>query len=91
MHSVEAFTSVAAGCSGPGDGALHIWKVSWNASELWVASQVQISSHSDLIEVWRQAAQFVAIQGQVSSYPDLLKVWRQGAEFVATQVQISSH
>ena len=84
--------------------ALDIWKLSWNTGELWVlefderagilefvATQDQISSHSDLLEVWRQEAQFVATQDQISSHSDLLEVWRQGAQFVATQFQITSH
>ena len=89
--SVEALTSVAAGCSGPVDGALHIWKLSWNTGELWVALQVQISSHSDLLEVWRQGAEVVAMQAQTTSHSDLIKVWRQGAQAVVIQVQIASH
>ena len=87
---MEAFTSVAAGCSGPEDPALDIWKLSWNTGELSVANQVQIAPHSDLREVWRQGAQFVATQVQTASHSDLPKVWRQGAECVVTQVQISS-
>ena len=55
----------------PGDSAetvaLHFWKLSWDIGELWVATQPQISSHSDLLEVWRQAAQFVVTQVQISS------------------------
>ena len=91
MHCMAAFTLVAASCSGPEDAALHIWKLSWNTGELCVATQEQISSHSDLVKVWRQGAKFVEIQVQISSHSDLIEVWRQAAEFVEIQVQNTSH
>ena len=82
--------SVAAGCSGPDDPALYIWKLSWNTGKLWVASQVQMSSHSDLIEVWRQAAEFGETQAQITSHRQVAKPQRQRFQVIEIQVQIPS-
>merc|ERR1740117_1896419 len=90
MHCAKAFTSVAADCSAPGDPALHIWKLSWNPGELWVAMQDQNSSHSDLLEVWRQAAQFVVIQEQTASHCQVAEAPRKKFQLIASQAQNSS-